>query len=44
MPQQALAMVMCSFLLLKIIISIIAYETYYNKQITLGKQQKLLAD
>ena len=33
---------MCAFLLVKIIISIIAYETYYNKQILKGKQQKLL--
>lgn len=42
MPEQALAMVMCAFLLLKIIISIISYETYYKKQIHLGKQQRLL--
>lgn len=37
-------MIMCAFLLLKILISIISYETYYNKQLGLGKQQKLLAD
>lgn len=44
MPEQALAMIMCAFLLLKIIISIIAYETYYNKLIGIGKQQKLLSE
>lgn len=44
MPEQALAMIMCAFLLLKILISIISYETYYSKQITLGKQQKLLTE
>lgn len=35
-------MVLCAFLLLRVLISIISYETYYNKQINKAKQQRLL--
>lgn len=44
LPQQALSMILVAFLLLKVVISIIAYETYYSKQITLRKQSKLIGD
>jgi hypothetical protein len=42
LPEQALAMVMCAILLIRIIISIVAYETYYSQQINTAKQRKLL--
>jgi hypothetical protein len=42
LPEQALAMVMCALLLIRIITSIVAYETYYSQQITAAKQRKLL--
>lgn len=37
-------MVMLAFLLIRIIISIVAYETYYRKLIDKRKQAKLLGD
>lgn len=43
-PEQSLAMVMLAFLLIRIIISIVAYETYYRKLIDKRKQAKLLGD
>ena len=35
-------MVLCSFTLLRVILSIVAYETYYNKHITKRKETSLL--